>query len=187
MTVISNKYNYKEGISFLHTIKLSSGVFGKCIEYKGSLTNYIITEFGDVYNIKTERKLKPCILSGPGYYSVNIQLGHHGVYKTMCIHRLIALGYIENKHKYPCVNHIDGNKLNNSIQNLEWVTYSQNNSHAYLLKLKAPRVMDSDSCIFTTHTMDDVSVVCDLLETGFSPKSISEKNRFWHRLCKEYI
>ena len=41
---------------------------------------------------------------------------------------------------YPCINHIDGNILNNSLNNLEWCTYGHNEYHAYKKKLKVPRV-----------------------------------------------
>jgi len=51
--------------------------------------------------------------------------------KTYRLHRLIALKYIDNQNNYPCVDHIDGNKNNNSIDNLEWVSYSENSKRAY--------------------------------------------------------
>ena len=47
------------------------------------------------------------------------------------LHRLIAEAFIPNPNNLPIINHIDGNKLNNSIENLEWCTHSQNTLHAY--------------------------------------------------------
>ena len=47
------------------------------------------------------------------------------------LHRLIAKKYITNPEDNPCVDHIDGNKSNNNISNLEWVTYSYNSAKAY--------------------------------------------------------
>lgn len=47
------------------------------------------------------------------------------------ISRLVATNFIENKDKLPCVNHIDGNKKNDNILNLEWCTQSRNNIHAF--------------------------------------------------------
>ena len=47
------------------------------------------------------------------------------------LHRLVAQAFIPNPNNYPIVNHIDGNKKNNNIKNLEWCTYQQNTNHAY--------------------------------------------------------
>lgn len=56
------------------------------------------------------------------------------------VHRLIAETFIENTLNKPCVNHIDGNKKNNSINNLEWVTYSENEKHSYRILGKSPNL-----------------------------------------------
>lgn len=66
-----------------------------------------------------------------------IQLKHGG--KTILVHRLVATCFIKNIEKKPQVNHIDGNKCNNKLENLEWVTQSENMKHAYRLGLQVPK------------------------------------------------
>ena len=54
-----------------------------------------------------------------------------GKKKNYLAHRLVALHFISNKNNYSIVNHIDGNKLNNVVENLEWTNYSKNRQHSY--------------------------------------------------------
>lgn len=64
-----------------------------------------------------------------GYYKV--MLYKNGNYKNKSVHRLVAETFIPNLENKLCVNHIDGNKLNNKLDNLEWATYSENMKHAF--------------------------------------------------------
>ena len=82
---------------------------------------------GGAHRGKEQSLLKPCEDSA-GYLLV--VLSDKGVKKSHRIHRLIATGFISNSYNYKCVNHIDGNKTNNSIDNLEWCTHLHNNVHA---------------------------------------------------------
>ena len=69
-----------------------------------------------------------------GYLHVN--LWHGGKSKHFSIHRLVAIAFIPNPENKPEVNHIDGNKLNNRVSNLEWVTSSENQRHAFDMGLQ---------------------------------------------------
>lgn len=51
--------------------------------------------------------------------------------KTQFVHRIVAQTFIANPNNLPCINHKDGNKLNNTVDNLEWCTHSENTIHAY--------------------------------------------------------
>ena len=68
-----------------------------------------------------------------GYLSV--KLFKNGISKHHLVHRLVAKEFLINKGNKPQVNHIDGNKSNNDIKNLEWVTPSENLKHAYNIGL----------------------------------------------------
>lgn len=67
-----------------------------------------------------------------------VHLCVNGVRKCKKVHRLVAEAFIENTNNKPYVNHKDGNKQNNNVDNLEWVTPSENNIHAYKLGLTNP-------------------------------------------------
>lgn len=64
-----------------------------------------------------------------------LSLCKNGARKNHFIHRLVAEAFIPNTHNFPCINHIDGNKKNNAISNLEWCTFSHNNREACRLGL----------------------------------------------------
>ena len=90
-------------------------------EYKEIFPSYYISNFG---NIKHDNNfLKKCIHSN-GYEQVNIRIGNK--YVTKLIHRLVAVAFIPNPDNKPCVDHIDGNKRNNYVSNLRWVTPVEN-------------------------------------------------------------
>ncbi len=86
-------------------------------------------------NIKRGKVLTPCT-NRNGYKQLNLIINTKKKPKT--IHRLVAETFISNPENKPCVNHIDGNKKNNNVKNLEWVTYSENTIHALKKGLKIP-------------------------------------------------
>ena len=67
--------------------------------------------------------------------------------KRFFVHRLVALHFCEGANDELVVNHIDGNKLNNTATNLEWVTRSQNDLHAYKLNLRKAHPCTFKHCI----------------------------------------
>ena len=94
-------------------------------------TNYYITEDGKCFNSKTGKYLKGQENYKNHYISFNITLPD-GSKKRLYAHRLVAEAYLEkplDKNKNQ-INHIDGNKLNNHKDNLEWVTPAENTQHA---------------------------------------------------------
>lgn len=95
-------------------------------------TYYYITEEGRLHNRKTNHWHKGSI-SG-GYLKYDLRW-HNKKYSKLA-HRLVAECFLENPNNLPAVNHKDGNKLNNLYTNLEWITISDNNFHAYQIGLK---------------------------------------------------
>lgn len=64
-----------------------------------------------------------------------IRLSKNGITKGYSVHRLVAQAFIPNPNNYPEINHIDGNKLNNAISNLEWCNRTKNVRHSFELGL----------------------------------------------------
>lgn len=67
-------------------------------------------------------------ISNFGY--VRVKLTRNNKSKTVMLHRIVADAFLHNNENKRCVNHKDGNKLNNNVSNLEWVTHSENSRHA---------------------------------------------------------
>lgn len=98
-------------------------------EYSEVNERYYITSEGNVLSRhKSVEKTLKNVIDKSGYYFVNLRGKKKN--KIGKIHRLIALAFIENPENKPFVNHIDGDKTNNSINNLEWVTNAENTNHA---------------------------------------------------------
>jgi len=70
-----------------------------------------------------------------GYYEQTFNLRELNVLKIVKIHRVVAQLFVPNPNNLPCVNHLDGNKLNNFYKNLEWCTNSHNLKHAHEIGL----------------------------------------------------
>jgi hypothetical protein len=87
--------------------------------------NYIIYSNGQIWSVRRNRFMSPTINSG-GYYHLIISFGKP---KTISIHRIVAEAFIPNPNNFPIVNHINGNKLDNRFENLEWCTNRHNITH----------------------------------------------------------
>lgn len=128
-----------------------------------SLDDYEITEDGRVFNLKWgHREVKPQP-NGKGYMRVHI------AGRLRFVHRLVAEKYVPNPDGKPCVNHIDGNKRNNSASNLEWVTNTENRRHAIANGL---HLMGED-CPWAKLSQKDVDFIRTHRE--ISAKELAEK------------
>lgn len=108
-------------------------------EYEGK---YRISNLGNVKSINYHNTKKECTLSpakdAKGY--LRCSLSKNNILKTFKVHRLVAQSFIPNPLELPQVNHIDGNKLNNAVNNLEWCDNSMNQIHAYKVGLNPKHV-----------------------------------------------
>lgn len=102
----------------------------KNLEYGCFVTGYdvryIITSLGRLYSNVSDRWLNPNVDSS-GY--IQYRLTRNGKARSVLAHRLVAQHFIDNPFDLETVNHIDGNKLNNKVNNLEWMSVADNIKH----------------------------------------------------------
>lgn len=107
-------------------------------DIKGFEGMYQISNLGKVktlnYKNTGEERIRANSLTKDGY--LKIRLLYKGKDKTVGVHRLVAEAFIPNIENKETVNHIDGNKQNNIVENLEWANRKEQMVHAYKLKLK---------------------------------------------------
>jgi hypothetical protein len=139
--------------------------------------NYKASNYGYIYSIKTNRKLKPFI-SNSGYETISLCCD--GKSKKFMVHRLIALTFL-NKNNKMQVNHKDGNKLNNKVTNLEWCTSSLNIKHAYKNKLiKQP---NGENHFRSKISNEQYKELLSLIQKGLKLKEISKK----YNISESYV
>lgn len=103
-------------------------------DIKGYEGLYQVSNLG---RVKSTRRNKEKIMKPnkgkKGYLRLNFTINYKS--KSFQVHRLVAKAFIPNPGNLPEVNHIDGNKANNNIKNLEWVTSKENCNHAWNIGL----------------------------------------------------
>jgi hypothetical protein len=106
---------------------------------------YKVSNYGDVLSLSTGKEMK-IKTNNVGYKRVGLSLGTKQTYERWFVHRLVATLFIPNNNPLKTdVNHKDGNKLNNFVGNLEWVTKAENQEHAIKNSLLNPTI--SKQCL----------------------------------------
>ena len=98
-------------------------------------SDYGVNMEGEVMSFRRNKKLKSKI--DKGYERV--ALSNNNQRKFFPVHRLVAIAFIPNPKNKPCINHKNGVKTDNRVENLEWCTYSENSLHAYATELEKHR------------------------------------------------
>lgn len=100
-----------------------------------SYPNYEVSDSGNIRNKRTGRVLQPQVIT-KGYHGV--RLYHQGNGKSLKVHRLVALAFVDGYFEGAQVNHIDCDKTNNHHSNLEWCTGQANHDHKMANGLNVP-------------------------------------------------
>jgi hypothetical protein len=159
--------------------------------------NYIVSNYGTIITKKTGKIRKNCF-DKDGYYYV--RLFNKGKVKYMLVHRLVALAFIPNDNENNnIVNHKDGNKINNYIENLEWCDVRYNTIHSYSLGLQIS--LKGEKHGRSKYKEKDIIKVCDFLQntylsyeeieklTGIPIRTIAsiKSGENWTSISKNYI
>lgn len=148
-------------------------------EVKNFESHYIVSNLGRVMSknkmveaknglaLRKGKILKPS-KTDKGYLRISLSIKSNK--KNFLVHRLVAETFIENLNNLPDVNHKDGNKENNRVNNLEWVTKQENHIHAAKTGLKAKQEKHGCSKL----TLAQVNEIKDMLKTKMSYSEIAK-------------
>lgn len=132
---------------------------------------YMISIYGDVIRVSDGKLMKPWSHKGSGYLQFTL-VDKDGNNIMVSQHRLVAYTFkLFKKQGMNVVNHIDGVKSNNYVENLEWVDHSENNRHAYRTGL----MKSGEDHHFSSHSNSFIISICELLEKGLSTNEILNK------------
>lgn len=136
-------------------------------EFEG---RYGVTNDGRIWSYVKNRWLRPD--EANGYMRVDLT-PPKGKKRKYLVHRLVALAFIPNPENKRFINHKDGNKTNNNVDNLEWVTSSENQIHAYRTLGREPIV--GEKCNLTKITDTIINEIKEELNSGKSTTEIAKK------------
>ena len=147
-------------------------------------TNYEISTCGQVKNTTTKRILKPTLVNG--YLAIGLRINNKTT--TTFIHRLVATCFLVCPDEAYVVNHKDGIKTNNIIENLEWISQSANSKHAYSLNLrKSTRIRIHQYKLDNVFVREYESLLEAEKETGVFNGHISKACRGVQKTAGGYI
>lgn len=148
-----------------------------------TFSNFQVSNKGRIKNKKTGN-IRKILIDDVGYPTVSIH-NETGEHRRVRVHRLVALAFLKKAHDKDCVNHIDGDKENNDVSNLEWVTYSENIRHAYKNKLNPytiPIIIEETGEMFDS--IEDCAIAIEgdseLIRQCLNPKYNRKTHKGYH-------
>jgi hypothetical protein len=133
-------------------------------------SDYFVTREGVLISLRSKNPRVLKYKESSGGYPYCLCISDKGVRTTLLIHRAIALSYIPNPNNYPCVNHLNGIKNDNRIENLEWCTFSRNSKHAFEIGRTMKKGVDSPKARFNA---DQVRQIKKMIKSGAGTTAIS--------------
>ena len=145
-------------------------------EIRGLGGRYSVDEDGNVFSHISGIRLKPCLMS-EGYHYVRL------AGKNRLIHRLVTEAFLPDFLDKPQVNHIDGDKLNNRISNLEMATAKENTLHSFKARLQVSLKGEKHGSAKLSN--EDVITIKSLLLKGETGSSIAKKFGVGHNAISD--
>lgn len=122
------------------------------------LNHFEVSTYGRLKNTKTQHIYNPSVLSS-GYCSVRTTLGSRDNKINIIIHKAVAYTFLDNPNCFPEINHKDGNKENNHLDNLEWCTSHDNQKHKYIFGLCDKRKISGENNANAKLTWNDIRYI----------------------------
>ena len=154
-------------------------IWKDCKGYEG---RYQVSNKGRVWSVVSQKYLKLWIVSS-GYMQVKL-ICKNGKRKNELIHRLVALAFIDNPTGLPQVNHIDENKQNNCVENLEWCTAKYNSNYGTHIERVSKPQMKKVYCVELDKTYESAKYAAE--ELGLHKENIQACCRGITKTCGKY-
>lgn len=171
--------------------------YWKPVYWEGKKTRYMVSYDGQIYDTKKQKIVKAHKDKRNGYMNYTFCDEGSGLYGTKRVHRIIAKTFIPNPADFPVVNHLDNDRTNNRVDNLEWTTQSEN--IRYALNQGRLHIESGETHPFAKYTDEQIREVCELLQAGYTNTEIGKmtdvnthyvsgiRNRQWRKdISKDY-